>query len=50
VVQARDGHDGVIEASVVIGNIRYTAVARVLSSCPDCAGPPSFLLDGGRSR
>jgi hypothetical protein len=37
VVQARDGHDGVIEASVVIGNIRYTAVARVLSSCPDYA-------------
>ena len=32
-----DSCDGVIEASVVIGNIRYTAVARVLSSCPDYA-------------
>jgi hypothetical protein len=32
-----DSCDGIIEASVVIGNIRYTATARVLSSCPDYA-------------
>jgi hypothetical protein len=32
-----DSCDGIIEASVVIKNIRYSATARVLSSCPDYA-------------
>ena len=32
-----DSCDGIIEAHVVIQNIRYTATARVLSSCPDFA-------------
>jgi hypothetical protein len=32
-----DSCDGTIEASVVINNIRYSAMARVLSSCPDYA-------------
>jgi hypothetical protein len=32
-----DSCDGIIEAQVVIGGVRYVATARVLSSCPDFA-------------
>ena len=32
-----DSCDGIIEASLVINNVRHTAMARVLSSCPDYA-------------
>ena len=30
-----DSCDGIIEAQVAIGGVRYVAMARVLSSCPD---------------
>lgn len=32
-----DSCDGIIEAQVAIGGVRYVAMARVLSSCPDFA-------------